>query len=252
MNRIILVFLTVAGASLLAIAFALGRIDETRQAAAASIILPIGHESAPTSGLLSNGWAVPDDPAPFATAYRNLATFTGPAIGANNGVTQDFYFAQLLYVPTSDRQHQIELQDLGRAHALLRGLQLTPDVEPDPMVERLILDAAQTGYDPRQLFGRIITGVLYDPDTQTYEQYTDKQLIVWRKGDLTAHRQPLGCLMNQQCNRMLYPIPHQDSAVTRMLPLLGGGLMLLLALGILLHARLREAGFLGEPPFHGV
>jgi len=254
MKRLTLIALTFAGLGILVVSFLLGRAEAAKRAqAVASIALPLGHETRPAEGVLSNGWAVPDDPAPFATAFKNLQSFTGPAIGANNGVTQDFYFGELLYVPTSAREQQIELQDLGRQHALLRGLQLMPDAEPDPMVQRLVLDAAQTGYDPRVLFGRVITPVLCDHQTpKRCEQYTDKQLIAWTAGDVQAHREPLACLLNQQCSRAIYPnLPH-DSVVSRILPLAAGGAMLLLAFFIFLHARLREAGFMGSPDFHGV
>jgi hypothetical protein len=254
MKRLTFIALTAVGLGILAVSFLLGRADAAKRAqAAASIPLPVGHETRSPEGVLSDGWVVPDAPAPFATAFKNLQTFTGPAIGANNGVTQDFEFAQLLYVPTSAREQQIEFQDLGRQHALLRGLQLSPDAEPDPMVQRLVLDAAQTGYDPRVLFGRVITPVLCDNQTpKRCEQYTDKQLIAWTIGDVQAHREPLACLLNQQCSRALYPNQPQDPAVSRILPLAAGGAMLLLAFFIVLHARLRDAGFMGSSEFHGV
>jgi hypothetical protein len=253
MRRIALILAFAAGLGLLGISYELGhQAAAKRAAAAASVLTPIGHEAAPPGGLVSNGWAIPNDPLPFATAYKNLATYLGPAIGPNNGETQSFYFGQLLAVPTNGPDHEIELQDLGRAHALLRGLTLTPDASPDPMAERLVLDAVQTGYDPAQLFGRFITPVLHDQDTDTYEQYTDKALIVWQKGDRTAHREPLGCRMDQQCSRLLDPPVSHESGVSRMLPLLAGALLLLLSLGMLLYIRLRETGFLGDGVFSGV
>jgi hypothetical protein len=254
MKRIFTLTFAATGIALLVVAFQLGRSSAAQRTSANVIRLPVGHETAPAGGMLSSGWAVPNSPGAFATSFDNLQSYLGGAIGPNNGVTQDFYFGQLVRVPSTSPQAQdIELQSLGREHALVSGLQLTPQAEPDPMVQRMILEAAQTGYDPQQLFGRVITPVLCDQASpQHCRQYTDKQLVAWTVGDATAHREPLGCLLNQQCNLMLYPIQHPESTAARMLPFLGGSILLLLALGTLVFSRLREAGFVGNPvDFHG-
>lgn len=253
MKRVLTAALTLTVSAALITAFLFGR--HTLAARSRGIpppASPLGHE-APTPGFLPvNGWNIPQNP-PFAATYQSLRTYLGVPIGAFDGVSQPFWGGRLLFIPTNGPDRQVILDDLGRQMLQLKSLPYVPDSEPDPMTQRLILDAMQTGYNPQDLFSRIISPALCDTAYPKHcEQYTDKQVIEWTQGDTMAHRENLGCLLDQACSRLQFPPPPPpESWLSRFLPLVSGAVLLLLALALFVYTRLHHGTGSGDGPYGG-
>jgi hypothetical protein len=164
--------------------------------------LPVGHEQPIPGATFVNGYNVANiGPCTFQDRYAEAGALLGPPVGSFTGRTQDFLFGRLVCAPHNPPENRVRFDDLGLAYLRLRGLTPRPGAEPHPAVRSHILGALETGLDPQEFFGRVISPPLCDRTGQC-AQYTDKQRLEFADApDAPVSWAPLGCLLNHACQQ---------------------------------------------------
>lgn len=168
-----------------ALASALLRSDASTAAESPAMRVPVGQEEPRPDAAFVNGFNVANIGAcAFQEAYSRAALLLGPPIAGFTGRSQSFVYGRLVCVLDAPPEQRVQWANLGLDEMRLRGLLPQPGSEPAPAVRAHLLGALETGLDPAEIFGRVLSAPVCNGDGRC-RQYTDKQVLLFER-DATA------------------------------------------------------------------